>query len=934
MSDVRSLLNNVDILGLSETKLDDSFPDAQFKFHNLKLYRSDRNCHGGGLIMFVNSKLPSRERRDLIDWNTNGVECIIVEVSAKNEKIFFILVYKPPQVKNIHINDSVSRIIDKCAVMCESLYIIGDFNIDLGQCTHAMTDMFEMYDLVNIINRPTCFKNVHNPSTLDGIITNSPQRILTHFNLFNDISDCHNLIGAVTRMKAPLAAPRKITYRSYKHFDEKNYLKDLSITPFHVSDIFENPNDQMWCHNKLLSDVINLHAPIKHKTVKTKKLPYMNGELRKAINVKSMLLRKYYKNRNSHTWNNYRKQRNLVNSLKRITIKRYFQDKCSDKNSNNFWKTDSRFFSNKSATAAEIHLFENGQITTDPKSVAEILNDHYINVTNNVSEPEAIRNMSVNDIIHFYESHPSVSQIKQHIGHQSNLEFESVKLEDVRTKLKGLATKKSVGYDMIPARLLKIGANVLCRSLTKVFNNSIHQGIFPECLKRAIICPVYKKGDCFDKNNYRPISLLTNISKVFEGLLCDQILSYLTDTLSEHLSAYRKTFSCENVVLKCVENWKHALDNNEVIGCVLIDLSKAFDSVPHGLLLTKLFHHGMSRNATELIKDYLTHRPQCVRQDKELSSWRHLKRGVPQGSLLGPTLFNIFINDLLLMLQNKCLLYNYADDNSLAFRDNDQDVVKENIEHVLALSIKWFENNYMQVNPSKFQSMVLSKKNCDISFNVNGAPLQVSKSVKLLGCYVDNQLKFSEHVKHLSVKCSKQVNALARLSSRLDSSTKLKIIQCLVFSNMKYCDIVYHYCSVKDARKLEKLFHRALKYAFHDFTSDYKKLLERANFSMLYINRLRNIVICIHKIRMKCLYPVDNDFLTEKDVAYNLRNANLIQPQCHTVSYGYQSLRYNGVSLYNKLPSQLKALSVCDFKENVRFWSPECKCNSCIMCTL
>ena len=274
------------------------------------------------------------------------------------------------------------------------------------------------------------------------------------------------------------------------------------------------------------------------------------------------------------------------------------------------------------------------------------------------------------------------------------------------SKLKSLDVNKSVGYDCIPARLLKIGANVLCSSLTRLINHCISQCIFPDTLKNAEVSPMYKKDDCFSPNNYRPVSLLTITSKIVEGVLCDQVNTYFSDVLCKNLSAYRKLYSCENVVLQCIEDWKLALDDNKTIGCLLMDLSKAFDSVPHGLLLTKLFHYGFTIDAVNLIRSYLSDRPQRVKVGTEHSKWQVLERGVPQGSLVGPTLFNVFINDFVLLLSQKCQVYNYADDNTVAFCHRDPLVVKQTLENVSSISVSWFKNNYMQVNPSKFQSVV------------------------------------------------------------------------------------------------------------------------------------------------------------------------------------------------------------------------------------
>ena len=173
------------------------------------------------------------------------------------------------------------------------------------------------------------------------------------------------------------------------------------------------------------------------------------------------------------------------------------------------------------------------------------------------------------------------------------------------------------------------------------------------------------------KKNYRPISILTSFSKIFEGIVCDQMMTYFDKILSPLLSAYRKKFSCHNVLIHCIEQWRKALDEGQIVATVLMDLSKAFDSLPHGLLLAKLNSYGVSMEACDFIRSYLGNRPQQVKIGQYKSSWKIINRGIPQGSLTGPMLFNFFLNDIFYYL-NTNNICNYADDNTLFFRPQHQ----------------------------------------------------------------------------------------------------------------------------------------------------------------------------------------------------------------------------------------------------------------------
>ena len=179
--------------------------------------------------------------------------------------------------------------------------------------------------------------------------------------------------------------------------------------------------------------------------------------------------------------------------------------------------------------------------------------------------------------------------------------------------MKSLKSNKASGHDKIPAKILKIGADVLCFTLLPLFNHCIVKSVFPDDFKRAEVRPIHKKGDILSKENYRPVSVLTACSKALEGILCDQINSYLDGILSPMLCAYRQKRSCANVLLKCTEDFKQALDRGDVVGCIMMDLSKAFDMIPYDLLLAKLSAYGFSSDACQLVSNYLHNRLQRVR---------------------------------------------------------------------------------------------------------------------------------------------------------------------------------------------------------------------------------------------------------------------------------------------------------------------------------
>ena len=247
---------------------------------------------------------------------------------------------------------------------------------------------------------------------------------------------------------------------------------------------------------------------------------------------------------------------------------------------------------------------------------------------------------------------------------KSSLKFNSVSELDVKKEILNLSSKKATRKGDIPAKILKNSINTYLSELTILINNCLKEGVFPDDLKLADITPIFKKEDSLNKENYRPISILSHLSKVFERILYKQIDSFMKNKFSPYLCGFRKNHNAQYSLLKMIENWKKQLDNGEKVGAIFMDLSKAFDTINHSLLLAKLKAYGFSNQALRLLQSYLCNRFQRSIINGSFSSWNEVITGVHQGSVLGPLLFNIFLNDIFLFI-SKCQLCNYADDNTL-----------------------------------------------------------------------------------------------------------------------------------------------------------------------------------------------------------------------------------------------------------------------------
>ncbi|CAM1330052.1 Uncharacterised protein r2_g3912 [Pycnogonum litorale] len=377
-----------------------------------------------------------------------------------------------------------------------------------------------------------------------------------------------------------------------------------------------------------------------------------------------------------------------------------------------------------------------------------------------------------------------------------------------------------------------------------------------------------------------------------------------------------------------------ALDDNKYIAAILMDLSKAFDCLPHDLLLQKLKTYGVTDTAVKLLQNYLSGRKQCVKIGSSVSNWQGIYKGVPQGSILGPVLFNIFINDIFYFI-NDSSLYNYADDNTLSYVSHDLEALVSTLENDSLTLIDWFTSNQMKVNPDKFQAISVGKKSHseNITFDVRGTTIKCEDKVKLLGVTIDFELKFNSHIANMCQKASRQLNVLKRIGKYLNRLGKLTIYHSFILSNFNYCPVTWHFCSEQNSKKMEKIQERALKFIYDDCDSSYESLLEKSKLPSLKIRRIRAIALEAFKIINKQSPLYLHDLISMKENKYSFRYKHMASiPRVRTTRYGLNSFKYFAAKTWNELPEHFKQeASFGQFKNMINSWNgSSCHCNACL----
>ena len=291
-----------------------------------------------------------------------------------------------------------------------------------------------------------------------------------------------------------------------------------------------------------------------------------------------------------------------------------------------------------------------------------------------------------------------------------------------------------------------------------------------------------------------------------------------------------------------------------------------------------------------------------------------------------------------MLIEELCDVYNYADDNSIGFSGKNTEEVISKLRNVANVMVTWFNDNFLQANPEKFQFIMFNDLNNDCILSINNSvKLVKQEQVKLLGVTIDSKLTFTDHINGLCIKAGKHLNMLKRLSNMLNQDVKYQLFNTFILSHFNFCSVIWHFCSMADMKKIENVQKRALRIVFNDYTATYAQLRERANKPLMYVERIRNIVLAMFKI-YHGLSPISLKSMIKKHVTkYEMHNVNMLMlPNYNTVKYGKNTFKYFNASIWNKLPNKLRAeCNFKTFKNILSEWNgPNCFCSYCQLCSL
>lgn len=902
--------NLVHIMGISETKLHDVHPDSAFDIdgYQTPIFRRDRKDNGGGgLIVFVKNGLSCNRRRDL---ESDNIECIWVEVKPKNSKSFLVgNVYRPPN-STIQWQEHFEDCMETVLTEEKEIYVLGDFNRDLftDQISKTWLDYMEDFGVTQLVSKAT--RATPTSSTLiDHIYSNCSENVACVNVPKIGMSD-HYPIFFTRKIhgRVPQSGHHTITYRSFKDFDETSFLNDLSSVPWNIVRVFDDPNDMVDTWSNLFLEVVNRHVPLKQHRVKRENQPqWLTPEILDAIKTRDKF-KSIGNDAQYRIWRN--KVTQFCRDAKKVQYEEYIEK--NKENPSSIYKLFKEIGAGKgkqkSSTISSLRVGE--KLIDDSPGIANTFNDFFVTVAAKLKEP--ISNSS-----HCNEKLKEFCQSK--LPENTKFLIPEINKEKVQKYLSGIDITKATGIDNIGPRLLKLSASYIADEITSICNKSFETSTFPKIWKEAKVTPLHKNGSCDEANNYRPISILPILSKLIEKHVHDSLLCHLNEhqLLHDTQSGFRPRHSCETALVHMIDSWLRALDNGKLIGVVLVDFRKAFDLVDQEILLSKLNLYGVSENTLEWFKSYLKDRRQKVSINNVLSDVKPVTCGVPQGSILGPLMFLIFINDLPLYTSN-VITDLYADDTTLYDVSESIEDIQINLQLALNNLDAWCKVNGMLVNTDKTKLMLIatpqkrSRLGCDtLNLKYKNDKLKAIESDKILGVFVDNNLLWSQHVKHLTKKMASNLWLLSKIKGFLSIQHRIQFYKSYVQPHIDYCNIVWGNTSLTNKCKIFRLQKRACRIILDYNVEDVQRSMTELKIMTIYDR--------VFFRKAKFMFKVKNG-LTPSYISemFEVRNADDTMPALRSLSSSSyvvprpskelfkNSMMYSGSLIWNILPPHVK----------------------------
>lgn len=889
---------------LSETCLTEKINDSEVHIDGYNLLRMDSHSRfTGGVAIYI---------KDCVKFSVISSECydknvwmLAIQVSSVIKSGLYIVLYHSPNASHKLFIEYLNTWIEKNVNFCEFVMLVGDFNIDLLKNTtysRKMKQVIKSFGLKQHVKTPTRI-TATSKTIIDFVITN-------YQDIETEICDVHRISDhAIIRVCNINSEKPKQCIKTYHKYSKLKFIEMLKEVNWkEISKMnFETMCEQFISEIKKCVLNMNVTTTVRYNNINNS-FKWFNNDLRILRDKSRTHLQKAKLTNLVSDWNDYKIARNLYSSKLNKIKNSYDKNKIENsKTSKDMWKNLKIIISSKSRVIDSCIEFPWGKCDNEV-DIAENLNQYFVKSIEeiNVSIPMITHSVfeslssSTNDCFIFKQVTPTIL-LKTINSIKFKNDSENININTIKDAL-----------DIVDT--------VFC----DLVNQSFDVGKFPENWKNSTIIPVKKKAKSIKCSDQRPINTLPTYEKVIEHLTKNQLQNYLDERniITKEQSGFRENHSCETALNLVIANWKQALDDKKVIVAVFLDLSRAFETLDRRRLLMKLQHYGIQGKELNWFKSYLTNRTQQVRYGSATSTEILNNLGVPQGSVLGPLLFILYINDIIKSIK-ECSICLFADDALLYVCADSLSEAVNKVNLDMNRLDEWLNVNNLKLNGDKTFFMLLGQRNVqDVpEIKIGKDTIQQIHEIKYLGVIIDEQLNFKSNCQYVLKKMSKKISFLGRIKKKLSIAHRIKVYMSIVSPHIEYCSSVLFMLKDADFKKLQILQNRGMRIILGcNRRTKRKDMLDVLNWMSIKQRIVFNTLVLIFKIKNGLLpsYLQNNIKLVKDETKRLLRNGNDFKVKYCAKSGTRNSLYYKGLTLFNSLNLEAKnAKTIQCFKREI-----------------
>lgn len=888
------------VVCISETHLTGDIYDCELFINGYVCFREDSvSRYTGGVQMYL---------RDDIQVFDVVQECLQMNywllgayLNIYNKKYLVVCIYHSP-------SSSDATFLNCFEAWCDaniddrscSVIIVGDFNIDLFTDSTYSRRLGRYAGDIGLNQIITETTRPASGSLIDLVFTRDPEgvkhlvlqtpRISDHCIISLKVGDCC-CVGRPVKMVE--SRGRDI---NFEEMNERLLEVDWNYRHADLDEKFSDMYSRIMC-------VLDEVAPKRQIRILPKFKPWWNADVRNAVESRDCSYRMYKREPTQINWDAYKRNRNEAVRVIRVERLRYYEgriDACKH-NSSKMWNTLKELMPGRISGGPLSVEFDDG-ILKDSDELPDRLNNYFLGSIGEIVDKIDSPQLSMTEVIDL--------PLCNSFG-----EFELLDAHSLKDVLYSLSNKSSP--DELDMNILKNTFHSIQNPLLHLINSSLETGVVPSQFKISTVIPVPKVTNSRKVSNLRPINMLIAVDKILEKCVYLQLLEFIekNDIFSERQSGFRKNHSCETAIQGVIDEWKLGVGSGSAVLAVFVDFQRAFETIDRNILLGKLRRIGVVGTVYRWFSDYLSNRQQCVRVNGSVSDRMASMSGVPQGSILGPILFVLYINDITSRLMN-VEVHLFADDTMLFTVSRDLSALKEQMTEALDMLYRYTCQNKIKINVKKSKFMLIGTERILRTFALDGLRLSVGgtqiervKTMKYLGVIVDCRLQFKEHWEYIVSKISRGVNYLSRCAPYLSKWSRLAVFNTIIFPHFTFCSTILYLLNQGEIDRLQKLQNRAMRIILScSRYTPIRSMLQQLCWLPVKEYLSFSALIFIYKVKSgrSPAYLVSKLTYIDQVHGYGTRQQNDFFVVSRGTKSAENSVFNKGLKMYNALPREVK----------------------------